>query len=61
MIENIANDSKFAYNMKKGNGIHNKKDGFIAYNSMASYMHLHFADSRLPKRFIETCARYLRK
>ena len=61
MIENIAKDSKFAYNMKKGNGIDNKKDGFIVYNSMASYMHLHFADSRLPKRFVETCVKYSRK
>jgi len=61
MIENIANDSKFAYNMKKGNGIDNKKDGFIVYNSMASYMHLHFADRRLPKRFVKTCVRYSRK
>ena len=61
MIENIAKDSKFAYNMKKGNGIDNKKDGFVVYNSMASYMHLHFADSRLPKRFVETCVKYSRK
>jgi cobyrinic acid a,c-diamide synthase len=60
-IENIAKDSKFAYNMKKGNGIDNKKDGFIVYNSMASYMHLHFADSRLPKRLVETCIKCSRK
>jgi cobyrinic acid a,c-diamide synthase len=56
-IENIARDSKFAYVMKRGIGIGNKKDGFIVYNSLASYMHLHFADSRLPKRFIERCIR----
>jgi cobyrinic acid a,c-diamide synthase len=56
-IENIARDSKFAYIMKRGIGIGNKKDGFIVYNSLASYMHLHFADSRLPKRFIESCIR----
>src|ERR671931_329786 len=60
-IENIAKDSKFAYSMKKGNGIDNKKDGFIVYNSMASYMHLHFADSRLPKRLVETCVKCSRK
>jgi cobyrinic acid a,c-diamide synthase len=60
-IENIAKDSKFAYSMKKGNGIDNKKDGFIVYNSLASYMHLHFADSRLPKKFVETCVKYSRK
>jgi cobyrinic acid a,c-diamide synthase len=60
-IENIAKDSKFAYNMKKGNGIDNKKDGFVVYNSMASYMHLHFADSRLSTRLVETCVKYSRK
>jgi cobyrinic acid a,c-diamide synthase len=56
-IENIARDSKFAYVMKRGIGIDNKKDGFIVYNGLASYMHLHFADSRLPKRFVESCIR----
>jgi cobyrinic acid a,c-diamide synthase len=56
-IENIARDSKFAYVMKRGIGIGNKKDGFIVYNCLASYMHLHFADSRLPKRFVESCIR----
>ena len=60
-IENIAKDSKFAYSMKKGNGIDDKKDGFIVYNSIASYMHLHFADSRLPKRLVEICIKCSRK
>jgi cobyrinic acid a,c-diamide synthase len=60
-IENIAKDSKFAYTMEKGHGIDNKKDGFIVYNSMASYMHLHFADGRLPMRLVEACIKYSRK
>jgi cobyrinic acid a,c-diamide synthase len=60
-IENIAKDSKFAYVMRRGNGIDNKKDGFMVYNCMASYMHLHFADSRLPKRFIESCIKCTRR
>ena len=60
-IENIAKDSKFAYVMRRGNGIDNKKDGFMVYNCLASYMHLHFADSRLPKRFIESCIKYTRR
>jgi len=41
--------------MKRGSGIDNKKDGFVVYNCLASYMHLHFADSRLPKRLVEKC------
>ena len=60
-IENIAKDSKFAYKMKKGNGIDNKKDGFVVYNCLASYMHVHFADSRLPKRLVEKCIKYLQR
>ena len=60
-IENIAKDSKFAYVMRRGNGIDNKKDGFMVYNCLASYMHLHFADSRLPKRFIESCFKCTRR
>jgi cobyrinic acid a,c-diamide synthase len=60
-IENIAKDSKFAYVMRRGDGIDNKKDGFMVYNCLASYMHLHFADSRLPKRFIESCIKYTRR
>lgn len=60
-IENIAKDSKFAYVMRRGNGIDNKKDGFMVYNCLASYMHLHFADSRLPKRFIKSCIKCTRR
>ena len=42
-IENIANDSRFAYYMKKGNGVINGKDRFIINeNGLAAYMHLHF-------------------
>lgn len=60
-IENIAKDSKFAYVMRRGDGIDNKKDGFMVYNCLASYMHLHFADSRLPKRFIKSCIKCTRR
>ena len=60
LIENIATDSKFAYDMKRGNGVGNKKDGFIIYNCLASYMHLHFADNRFPKGFVESCIRFSR-
>jgi cobyrinic acid a,c-diamide synthase len=60
-IENIASDSKFAHTLKRGRGITNKEDGFIVYNSLASYMHLHFADSRLPERLVESCQKYLRR
>ncbi|HEU4823314.1 MAG TPA: cobyrinate a,c-diamide synthase, partial [Nitrososphaeraceae archaeon] len=41
-IHNIDKDLKFAYALRRGNGIFNKKDGLIVYNCLASYMHLHF-------------------
>jgi cobyrinic acid a,c-diamide synthase len=53
-IGNIATDSKFAYTMAIGNGIDGSKDGFIVHNSLASYMHVHFADTRLPHRLVES-------
>jgi cobyrinic acid a,c-diamide synthase len=53
-IENIATDSKFAYTMAIGNGIDGSKDGFIVHNSLASYMHVHFADTRLPHQLVES-------
>lgn len=53
-LENIATDSKFAYTMAIGNGIDGSKDGFIVHNSLASYMHVHFADTRLPHLLVES-------
>lgn len=60
-IENISTDSKFAYNMRRGNGVDNKRDGFVVYNCLASYMHLHFANNRLPERFIKSCLDFSHK
>jgi cobyrinic acid a,c-diamide synthase len=60
-IENIARDSKFAYLMKKGRGVTDRRDGFIINgNGIAAYMHLHFADTKLPDRLVQTCAGYSR-
>lgn len=60
-IENISTDSKFAYNMRRGNGVDNKRDGFVVYNCLASYMHLHFANNKLPERFIKSCLEFSHK
>jgi len=61
-IENVARDSRFAYSMKKGRGITGEKDGFIVNgNGLASYMHLHFADARLPERLVQACVGYSRR
>jgi cobyrinic acid a,c-diamide synthase len=61
-IENVARDSRFAYSMKKGRGITGDKDGFIVNaNGLAAYMHLHFADTKLPGRLVHACAGYSRR
>lgn len=61
-IENVAGDCRFAYSMKKGRGVIDGKDGFVISESgLAAYMHLHFADSKLPKRMVQACARYSRR
>ena len=53
-IGNIASDAKFAYTMTRGNGVDGEKDGFNVHNCLASYMHLHFADTRLPRLLVES-------
>ena len=58
-IENIAGDSRFAYSMKKGRGVTGNQDGFIINdNSLAAYMHLHFANRKLPERMVISCVRF---
>jgi cobyrinic acid a,c-diamide synthase len=61
-IENIAQDSRFAYYMKKGKGVTGNQDGFIINdNGLAAYMHLHFANRKLPERMVLSCAGYSRR
>lgn len=61
-IQNVADDSKFSYSMKRGKGVTGSHDGFIINDSgLAAYMHLHFANSKLPKRLVLSCARYSRR
>jgi cobyrinic acid a,c-diamide synthase len=58
-IDNIGRDSRFAYSMRKGNGITGNQDGFIINeNSLAAYMHLHFANRRLSDRIVLSCAKF---
>ena len=61
-IENIPQDSKYVYNMKRGSGIDvGKHDGVLIYNSIASYMHLHFYDTRFPNEWIKLCIEFERR
>lgn len=54
-IRSIPRDSKFALSLSIGNGIKNKQDGLMEYNTLASYGHLYFDSSNYAKRFVESC------
>ena len=61
-LENVSNDSRFAYTMLKGKGATGLKDGFLAQNCLASYMHLHFAGKpSAARQFVKFCASYSRR
>ncbi len=58
-VEDLPDDTKFAYKMLIGKGILQKKDGLISHNCLASYMHLHFAQNpNLARNFIGACETY---
>lgn len=59
-IRNLASDVRFAYALRKGEGIDNNKDGLVVENCLASYMHIHFADPRLARRLAESFMKYSR-
>jgi cobyrinic acid a,c-diamide synthase len=54
-LESISKDSKFAYKLNIGIGIRNQNDGLVHYNTLASYMHLHFALPGIAKNFVQSC------
>jgi cobyrinic acid a,c-diamide synthase len=61
-IEDLPSDSKFVYSLKRGIGVDGgRHDGILTNNSVASYMHLHFYDSRFPKMWIKKCIEFQRK
>src|ERR671917_708854 len=61
-IRNIAGDSRFAYSMKKGNGITGNHDGLIINdNGLAAYMHLHFANRKLSDRIVLSSIKFSRR
>jgi len=53
-LENIATDYEYAYNVLRGEGINNKKDGIITKNLLATYSHLRSVGGNLwVQQFIE--------
>jgi cobyrinic acid a,c-diamide synthase len=52
-ITNIPKDAKFLYDLKIGEGISSKKDGFSEYNTIASYCHLYFDSAKFASNIIK--------
>jgi cobyrinic acid a,c-diamide synthase len=56
VITEIPADAKFAYQMLMGEGIMDKKDGWIQNNALASYVHIQFAQNdTIAQSFIDKC------
>ena len=58
-IIDIAADAQFAYAMKMGEGIIDKKEAWMQYNVLASYMHIHFAQNpEIVINFLKNCKKH---
>jgi cobyrinic acid a,c-diamide synthase len=60
-IDNLPKDARYVYKLSRGKGIHDTMDGFMEYNTLASYMHLHFANRILAENFLLNCKRYSKR
>jgi len=60
-LNSLSSDSKFAYELTIGEGIRNKKDGLIEYNTLASYCHLYFDSAKYAKNFVRSCIKFSRR
>jgi cobyrinic acid a,c-diamide synthase len=60
-LDLLSKDSKFAYDLSLGIGIREKKDGLTVYNTLASYMHVHFDSSPIAANFVRSCISYSRR
>jgi cobyrinic acid a,c-diamide synthase len=59
-LVNISSDSQFSFDIQRGRGINGKYDGLTYNTCVASYMHLHFADTRILGRILDRCIQYKR-
>ncbi len=61
-MKDIPQDAEFAYDLKRGIGVGDGRDGWTCYNTLASYMHTSFAsDDRMAERFVESCVNYSKR
>jgi len=61
-VEDVPSDSKFAYEMRIGEGISGRRDGWLEHNLLASYLHIHFGYApQIARNFVDACERYGKK
>ncbi|MCL2317838.1 MAG: hydrogenobyrinic acid a,c-diamide synthase (glutamine-hydrolyzing) [Methanomassiliicoccaceae archaeon] len=52
---------RYAFDLAKGKGIENGKDGMTSDNALGLFSHIHFASNpKVPKRFVDSCADFSR-
>jgi cobyrinic acid a,c-diamide synthase len=62
VLESLSSDTRFAYQLSRGKGIFEKKDGIVlGDNALASYTHLHFATKGLAERLVAACISHSRR
>lgn len=58
----LEEDVKFAFEVKRGEGIDGRKDGIMVQNTIAQYAHIHtIAHPKFFERFCEASAQYARR
>ena len=57
-LDSVSSDSKFACELKVGDGIKDHKDGLVVNNTLASYGHLYFDSSDYAEIFVENCVKH---
>jgi len=61
-VDGVPADSKFAYEMRIGEGISGYSDGWLEHNLLASYLHIHFGCApQIARNFVDACERYGKK
>ncbi len=58
-LKDVPRDTEFAYELKRGVGIADGRDGWTCHNTLASYMHTNFAgDERMARRVVDAASKY---
>jgi cobyrinic acid a,c-diamide synthase len=61
-VGQVPGDASLAYEMRRGRGISDGREGWQVYNALACYSHTHFCSRpRTASRFVDACVKYSRR